>query len=373
MRPGRSKILPQPLGVVGVIAPWNYPIYLALSPMASALAAGNRVMLKPSELTPRTTETLAEILADVFGEDEVAVVRGGAEIGAAFAATPFDHILFTGSTAVGRKIALAAADNLTPVTLELGGKSPAIIDPSADLKKATRSIVFGKLFNAGQTCVAPDYVLADGARLTETIAGLTVAAKSMFPDIETTDDYSSLISAQHFERVTDLVTDARNAGVEVIQFGDPERLAARRKMPFTIIVDPPRDLRVMREEIFGPILPVIGVANRQAAIDYVNAGERPLALYWFGEDKNARDAVLGATVSGGVTINDTNWHVVQDHLPFGGVGKSGQGVYHGQPGFDTLSQLKPVFFQSRFANTAIFLPPYNDQTLKLLNFAKRFL
>lgn len=373
MRPGRSRICPQPLGVVGIISPWNYPIYLAISPIASAISAGNRVMLKPSELTPHTSEVLKAILSDIFDETEIAVLTGGVGVGAAFAKLPFDHLLFTGSTAIGRKVAEAAVANLTPLTLELGGKSPAIIDQSADIAKATRSIAFGKAFNAGQTCVAPDYVLTPKSKLAETVAGLQTAVRAMYPDIVTTSDYSSIISQRHFDRLALMITEAREAGLEVVQIGNADEMRTQRKIPFTIIVDPPYDSRVMREEIFGPILPVISVETPSAATEYINQGDRPLALYWFGTDTKARDIVLAETVSGGVTINDTNWHVVQENLPFGGVGKSGYGVYHGEAGFETFSHMKPVFIQSRFANTAMLQPPYNKSTDRLLKFAKKFM
>lgn len=373
MRPGYSRIIPQPLGVAGIISPWNYPFYLGLSPLASALAAGNRVMIKPSELTPNSSRAMKDMLADAFDESEVAVIIGEVEIGAAFAKLPFDHLLFTGSTGVGQKVALAAAENLTPVTLELGGKSPAILDKSANLEKAGRSIVFGKAFNSGQTCVAPDYVLVTKTDLQPAVDAMKSAFTSMYPEVETTSDYSSVVSDRHFERLESMIAEARERGVEVIQLGDADAMRGARKLPLTLVIDPPRDLKVMREEIFGPILPVISVKTDDEAISYVNERDRPLALYWFGSDTAARDKVLELTVSGGVTVNDTNWHVVQENLPFGGVGKSGYGVYHGQAGFETFSQMKPVFFQSRFANTKMMQPPYSSATEKLLGFAKRFM
>lgn len=373
MRPGRSEIRPQPLGVAGVISPWNYPLYLALSPLASALAAGNRVLIKPSELTPHTSEVMKAVLGEVFDQSEVAVVTGGADIAAAFASLPFDHLLFTGSTAVGRKVARAAAENLTPVTLELGGKSPAIIDASADLPKAARSVVFGKAFNAGQTCVAPDYVIVTAEQRDYAIGALGEAFNEMYPAIDETPDYTSIISERHFDRLRGLVDESRAAGAQIVEFGNGDKLRALRKLPFTLIIDPPRDSLVMQEEIFGPVLPVISVPDAQAATTYVNQGARPLALYWFGTDRRERDRVLAQTVSGGVTVNDTNWHVVQENLPFGGVGDSGYGVYHGKAGFDTFSQLKPVFLQSRFANTRMMQPPYTASTERLLRFAKKYM
>lgn len=373
MLPGKSRIIPQPLGVAGVISPWNYPVYLAMSPVASALAAGNRVMLKPSELTPATSATIAAMVRESFDESVFAVICGGADIGAAFANATFDHLLFTGSTSVGRKVALAAAANLTPVTLELGGKSPAILDPSANLAKATRSIVFGKAFNAGQTCVAPDYVIVPQELLGAATRCLAEAAQQFFPNIDATSDYSSVVSDTHFARLREMVREAKDAGAEVIEAGSPEVLGRQRKLPFTLVVNPPRACRLMREEIFGPVLPIISVGSREEAIALVNAGERPLALYWFGEDAAARQAVLTQTVSGGVTVNDTNWHVVQENLPFGGVGQSGSGVYHGQAGFETFSNMKSVFFQSRFANASLLQPPYTQRTEQILRWVRKII
>jgi coniferyl-aldehyde dehydrogenase len=373
MKPGHSYLVPQPLGVVGIIAPWNYPFYLALSPLVPALAAGNRVMMKPSEVTPRCSDLLAAMMAEVFDPDEVAVVTGGTEVGEAFAAVPFDHLLFTGSTAVGRRIALAAAANLTPVTLELGGKSPAIIDTDVDLVKAARSIMFGKAFNAGQTCVAPDYVLAPRAQLPAVIAALTEAAASLFPQMTDTPDYSAIISDRHFERLSAILAEARASGVALVELGEATQMQSARKIPITLAIDPPRDLRLMQDEIFGPILPIVSYDDVDDAIAYVNDGDRPLALYWFGRNGAVRDQVLARTVSGGVTINDTNWHVVQENLPFGGVGASGHGAYHGEAGFATFSHLKPVFEQSRFANTRIIQPPYTPRTEKILKLIQRFL
>lgn len=371
MLPGRSRLEPQPLGVIGIVSPWNYPIQLALSPAVAALAAGNRVMLKPSELTPRTSEILKKIIAADFAEDLFAVVTGGADIGAAFTQIPFDHLLFTGSTAVGRKVAEAAAKNLTPVTLELGGKSPAIIDESADLAKAARAIAHGKMFNAGQTCVAPDYVLAPLGNLNAAVDAIAGAARTLYPEIDTTPDYTSIVSDHHYARLADMIAEARDAGARILEIGSSNALGPQRKLPLTIVVDPPSETRLMREEIFGPVLPVLGVASLDAAINHVNAHDRPLALYWFGEDKAARERVLAQTVSGGVTVNDTLWHVAQENLPFGGVGPSGMGAYHGATGFETFSHMKPVFYQSRFASGALLYPPFTDKTRKLLNFVRK--
>ena len=373
MLPGRSRIEPQPLGVVGIISPWNYPLQLALAPAVAALAAGNRVLIKPSELTPRLSEALRTAIAAEFDECVCAVVTGGVETGQAFAETPFDHLLFTGSTQVGLRVAQAAAKNLTPVTLELGGKSPAIIDDSADLDAAARSIAHGKMLNAGQTCVAPDYVLAPRAKVDETAEALLGAARTMFPAIDTTNDYSSIISDRHFARLKSMVDEARDRGARILEAGSSNALFPQRKLPLTLIIDPPADAAVMREEIFGPILPIIPVSSRAEAINHVNKGERPLALYWYGEDNAARDRVLLNTVSGGVTVNDALWHVAQENLPFGGVGKSGVGAYHGEAGFNTFSHLKPVFYQSRFASGGMLRPPYSAKTDKIISLVRKII
>jgi len=371
MLPGRSRIEPQPLGVIGIISPWNYPVQLALSPAAAALAAGNRVLVKPSELTPATSELLRDIIRAEFDEGVMAVVTGGADLGQAFSSVAFDHLLFTGSTAIGRKVYMAAAANLTPVTLELGGKSPAIIDESADLAAAALSIAHGKTFNAGQTCVAPDYVLTPRAKLDATVDALAASARKLYPEIDGTKDYTAIISQRHFARLKALVAEAKDAGAKIVEVGSSNALDPQRKIPLTIVVDPPADIGLMKEEIFGPVLPVIGVTGREEAIAHVNKGDRPLALYWFGEDKAARDDVLRRTIAGGVTVNDTLWHVAQENLPFGGVGKSGIGAYHGRQGFETFSHMKPVFYQSRFASNKLLYPPFSEKTDKLLNMVRK--
>ncbi|WP_411817391.1 coniferyl aldehyde dehydrogenase [Hyphococcus sp. DH-69] len=373
MLPARSRIEPQPLGVVGIISPWNYPLQLALAPTAAALAAGNRVLIKPSELTPHLSEALKNAVSSEFDETVCAVVTGGVETGQAFTETPFDHLLFTGSTPVGIRVAQAAAKNLTPVTLELGGKSPAIIDKSADIEKAARSIAHGKMMNAGQTCVAPDYVLTPRDQRDKIVSAISDSARTMFPEIDTTQDYTSIISDRHFDRLISLVEDAKKNGAEVVEVGSSNALNPQRKLPLTMVIDPPKDSAVMQEEIFGPVLPIISITDENEALDFVNERDRPLALYWYGDDNEARDRVLQKTVSGGVTVNDTLWHVAQENLPFGGVGKSGIGAYHGAAGFETFSHMKPVFYQSKFANASLLHPPYTEKTDKILSFVRKIL
>lgn len=366
--PGRSRVIAQPLGVVGVIVPWNYPIYLAIGPLVCALAAGNRVMVKMSELAPRTAALLDELVRARFAADELAIVSGEAEVGRAFAALPFDHLLFTGSTEVGRAVMRAAAGNLTPVTLELGGKSPAIVGPDYPIAHAAERIAVGKLVNAGQTCIAPDYALVPRARVREFAAAVRAAVTRLYPDPLASPDYSSIIDARHLARLVGYLEEARARGAEVIPLAaetahpDP----ASRRLPAVLLLDVPGDCRVMREEIFGPLLPVVAYDGFADALAYVNARPRPLALYLFEHDEARIQAVLAGTVSGGVTINDTILHIAQDDLPFGGVGPSGMGRYHGREGFLAFSNVKAVFRQSRVNAMALFNPPYGRMFERLV-------
>jgi coniferyl-aldehyde dehydrogenase len=359
-RPGRSRIMAQPLGVVGVVSPWNYPYQLAMGPAIAAIAAGNRVMIKPSELTPRFAELLRQAVEGSFAPEELAVVTGGMEAGAAFVALPFDHLLFTGSTAVGRQVALAAAANLTPVTLELGGKSPAIFNRDVDMEQAVPRLVMGKLFNAGQTCIAPDYVAVHRDAIGAFVGAMRRAVQRQYPRIAGNPDYTSIVSERHFERLQGLLDDARRRGAVVVPLGPDgvDAPADTRKLAPTLILDTTDDMKIMREEIFGPLLPVIAYDTLDEVVSYINRHERPLALYWFGADGSDREKVLAETISGGVTINDCMWHFGQEELPFGGVGASGMGAYHGEYGFRTFSKHKPVFHQSALSGTWLLYPPY---------------
>jgi coniferyl-aldehyde dehydrogenase len=367
--PASNRLMPQPLGVVGIVAPWNYPYYLAMAPALAALAAGNRVMIKPSELTPATSELMARLVAEHFAPDEMTVVTGDAEVGKAFTHLPFDHLFFTGSTPVGRLVAQAAAQRLTPVTLELGGKSPAIVDRSADLALAAERIAFGKLLNAGQTCVAPDYVLAPKELVQPLADAIVAAVRRFYPRIDGNPDYTAIVSPRHHARLRGLLDDARARGATLRPTHD-EAPADRRLVP-TLLLGTTPDMTVMREEIFGPLLPIVPYGHVSEAIAQVNAGDRPLALYWFGEDRAAREDVLTRTVAGGVTVNDCIWHLGQEEQPFGGVGASGMGAYHGVWGFNTFSKLKPVFLQTRFAGTRLFHPPYGRTFDRLLGLLKK--
>ncbi len=373
LAPSRGRIVQQPLGVVGVVSPWNYPVQLALAPLVAALAAGNRVMIKPSELTPRTAEALADMLGGLFPEEEVAVVQGGPEVGAAFCRLPFDHLLFTGSTPVGRKVLAATAENLTPTTLELGGKSPCVIAPAADLAEAAASIAAGKLMNAGQTCIAPDYVLLPAGSSQQFVQHFVGAVTKLYPTLLDNADYTSVINGQHYARLAQLIEEAKQGGAKIVAI-DPANEnppPQSRKLPPTLIVDPGENLAVMREEIFGPVLPVVGYETFEAALDFVNARPRPLALYYFGpEDQNLQN-LLARTHSGGVTVNETLSHFIAENLPFGGIGPSGMGAYHGEAGFRAFSHAKPVLLQSRLNSRILLRPPYGKVTEAILRFMLR--
>jgi coniferyl-aldehyde dehydrogenase len=373
-RPGKSMIMRQPLGVIGIISPWNYPLQLALAPLIGALAAGNRAILKPSELTPAFSQALGKAIAKAFASDEVAAVTGDASLGKQFAALPFDHLVFTGSTAVGREVAQAAAKNLTPVTLELGGKSPAIIDASCDLESVIDRIAWGKLINAGQTCIAPDYMLVPRQEVDRFVARLRTSMKRLYPQFRSNPDYSAIISERHLRRLRELIEDARARGAAVIEIEpvDSAAAAAGRQLAPTLLLNVTDGMRVMSEEIFGPVLPIVPYDTLREALAYINRRERPLALYWFGRNLAARDQVLAGTIAGGVSINDTLLHIAQEGLPFGGVGASGQGHYHGEFGFRQFSKEKPVFIQSRFSGGGIIRPPYKPSIERVLNWLSRF-
>jgi acyl-CoA reductase-like NAD-dependent aldehyde dehydrogenase len=370
--PARCEIRPQPLGVVGIIVPWNYPLLLAIGPLVGALAAGNQVMVKMSEFTPRTGELLARLCMRAFPDGRVRVINGDAVVAGEFAALPFDHLLFTGSTAVGHRVMHAAAANLTPVTLELGGKSPALVGPEADIDLAADKIMFGKCLNAGQTCIAPDYVLLPRGSEAAFVDAARRSVARLYPTLASNPDYTSIINAGHWQRLQDTLADALAGGAVATALDGGESaaaLAAAQKIAPTVIIQADASMRLMQEEIFGPLLPLQTYASLDEAIDFINARPRPLALYYFGNDAMHLERVLTETVAGGVTINETLLHISQDALPFGGVGASGMGAYHGRSGFDTFSKLKPVFHQSRFNALGLLKPPYGrrvEAMLKLL-------
>ncbi len=367
----RAQVRYQPKGVVGVISPWNFPVNLTFTPLAGVLAAGNRVMIKPSEYTPATSDLMARMFGSVFSPEEIAVVVGGPDIGQQFAGLPFDHLVFTGATSIARHVMKAAADNLTPLTLELGGKSPVILGRTADMKVAAARIMSGKTMNAGQICLAPDYVLVPRDQVPAFVEAAEGAVKRMFPTMKDNPDYTAVISQRHFDRIKGYVDEARAAGARVVELKpDGEDLAQQehRKIPPTLIIDPTDEMKVMQEEIFGPVLPVKGYNAFSEAVDYVNAHDRPLGLYYFGEDAAEREQVLGETTSGGVTVNDVIFHVAQEDLPFGGVGPSGMGAYHGHDGFREFSHRKAIYTQLKkdLPQLQALRPPYGPAIRKFL-------
>lgn len=372
-KPARGRIVYQPLGIVGILSPWNYPVQLALSPLAGALAAGNRVMIKPSEIAPRTAALLARVVEEVFEPGEVTVVQGGADVARAFSQLEFDHLFFTGSTTVGRQVMRAAAENLVPVTLELGGKSPVVVAPDYPIEKAARRIAAGKLFNAGQTCIAPDYVLVPREREAAFIDAFREAAARLYPTLAANPDYSAIVDERHFERIRDLVADARRRGAVIHEINPAgETLeASGRKLAPTLLTSVPEGALAMTEEIFGPILPVVPYEGLEAAYAFINARPRPLVLYLFSHDRRVIERAIERTVSGGVSVNETMLHGMQEDLPFGGVGASGMGAYHGEAGFRTFSHAKSVFHQARLNGAGMSEPPYGSRMERLLKLLLR--
>ena len=359
LMPGKAEIRREPKGVVGIVAPWNYPFQLAIAPLVAALGAGCRAIIKPSEYTPATAELMKRLLADAFEEDHVCVITGGPAVGEAFTQLKFDHLFYTGSTQVGRLVAKAAAENLVPVTLELGGKSPAIITPGYPVEHAAKSIAWGKFFNAGQTCVAPDYVMTPKGTERSIGAAIIDAAGKQFADASTDDAYTAIVSDRHYERLTGMIEEARSGGAEILQpEHDAQAAQAGRKIPPTVVLNPPRDAKIMTEEIFGPLLPVIGYSELDAAVDYVADRDHPLALYVYSTDKVQARRVLDETQSGGAGVNINILHLSVPDLPFGGVGASGQGAYHGKAGFDTFTHDRSVFSTGKWHPSRLLAPPY---------------
>ena len=368
-RPATARVLYQPLGVIGIVSPWNYPLGLCLMPLATAIAAGNRAMVKPSEYTPRTSELMEAMLGTIFAREQVAVITGGADIGAAFAGLPFDHLVFTGSTEVGRAVMKAASDNLVPVTLELGGKSPVIVERGFAPARAAKSIVYGKLSNAGQTCVAPDYALIHESEVEGFVAAYRDAVTAAYPAGASDEAYGAIISQRHYDRLVRLIEDARAKGARIVTIGEPAGASRPRTLAPTVILGATPDMAVMQQEIFGPILPIVPYRALGDAVALVNANPRPLALYIFSDHRGTVDHVLARTTSGDVTVNDTLMHYAQDDLPFGGVGASGMGAYHGEEGFRSLSHAKGVFVQARWNFSGLVRAPFGrltDLVLKVM-------
>jgi coniferyl-aldehyde dehydrogenase len=361
--PASAKVIYQPLGVVGIIVPWNYPLFLAIGPLTGALAAGNRVMIKMSESTPVTSQLVKDLLARIFPEDLVSVVLGEAEVGMAFSKLPFDHLLFTGATSIGKHVMRAAAENLTPVTLELGGKSPAIVSADVPLEHAAERIAFGKTLNAGQTCVAPDYVLVPRNRVDGFVSAYREAVQRFYPQLKDNPDYTAIINERQLARLNGYLQDAEAKGARIVALY-PE--AQGRRLPQSLVLDVNDDMKLMQDEIFGPLLPIVPYDRIEDAFAYVNARPRPLALYYFGYDRSEQQRVLHETHSGGVCLNDTLLHVAQDDMPFGGVGPSGMGHYHGHEGFLTFSKAKGVFIKQRVNAARLIYPPYGKAIQKLV-------
>ena len=360
----KSYIKYQPLGTVGVISPWNFPVNLILAPLGGIFAAGNRAMIKPSELTPATSEVTKKMFEAYFDKSEAAVFTGDAEVGAAFSALPFDHLLFTGGTQIGKKVMKAASDNLVPVTLELGGKSPVIVDEDANLSEVAKKVMRGKTMNAGQICLAPDYLMLPKGKSEEFAKASNEAVSEMFSDLKYNEDYTSVINERHYERINELVSDAKEKGAEVIQINPADEDFEQQelhKIPPTLVLNPTDEMKIMQEEIFGPVLPVKEYEDFDETVNYVNSKDRPLGLYLFSKDKNKEKKVLDNTTSGGVTLNDVIWHIGQEELPFGGVGPSGTGSYHGHDGFKEFSHAKAVYKQFSADLMAQMMPPYKGK------------
>lgn len=353
-RGGRAWVRHEPLGVVGIVSPWNFPLYLCLGPLVDALAAGNRAMIKPSELTPRFSELLAQLVGKMFEPEEVTVIRGDVDVARAFTALPFDHLVFTGSTAVGRQVMRAAAENLTPVTLELGGKSPAIVTERYPVDAAARAIAQGKFLNAGQICIAPDYALVPAGQEEALARAVLAAAEASYPAASAARDYASIITARHRTRLEDAVAEAEEAGARVLraqgEWGG--------RMPPTVVLGAPEQGVLMTEEIFGPVLPIVPYGDLGDALAIVNRRDRPLALYAFAKDRTTQRRILDGAISGGVTLNGTITHIAQENLPFGGVGASGMGAYHGRDGFRRLSHARAVFRPGPIDAFALLRPPF---------------
>ncbi len=359
----KAEVRFEPKGVVGILSPWNFPVNLAFGPLMQVFAAGNRAMVKPSEFTEKTSALMKDLVSRYFRDEELAFITGGPEIAQQFSSLPFDHLVFTGSTATGAKVMEAAAKNLVPVTLELGGKSPVVLGRSADLTRAGERIAMGKMMNAGQICLAPDYMIVPDDQEDAAIAAVELGVHNMYPTLLHNDDYASVVTDKHFDRLQGLVADARDKGAEVIEVNPANEDFSNtnaRKMPLTILRNVNDDMKAMQEEIFGPVLPVKTYKKMEEAIQYVNGRDRPLGLYYFGSDGDEREQVLIRTISGGVTVNDVVFHVSMDDLPFGGVGPSGIGSYHGPEGFREFSHARSVYTQPKIdvAKLAKIKPPY---------------
>ena len=365
----RARIEYQPMGTVGCISPWNFPVNLVLAPMGGILAAGNRVMVKPSEITPSTSAVMKSMFEEYFDQVEIAVFTGDAEVGAAFSSLPFDHMLFTGGTEIAKHVMKAASENLVPITLELGGKSPVIIGKDSDVGRAAIRVMQGKTMNAGQICLAPDYALVPKEKVSEFVEKSVNAVSAMYPSLKDNDDYTSIINEKHFNRIQDYLKDAKDKGAEIVEINPSEEDFSQQphyKIPPTLVLNPTEDMKLMQEEIFGPVLPIKSYEKIEDTVDYINTKNRPLGLYYFGDNKKEQDYVLKHTTSGGVTVNDVISHITQENLPFGGVGPSGMGSYHGYDGFKEFSHAKSIYKQTKINlnKLAGLVPPYKSKSEK---------
>jgi len=363
-QPATNRIMFQPLGVIGIMSPWNYPVFLSLGPLVAVIAAGNRAMIKPSEYTPYANRIINDIIKDAFSSDEVCMVEGDAELAAGFSGLPFDHLIFTGSTNVGKLVMAAAAKNLTPVTLELGGKSPALIAPDVSADFAVERMLYGKCLNAGQTCVAPDYVLCPEAMQDSLVEACKKQFAELYPDVSC-GDYTSVVNDAQFSRLHAWINDAKEKGAQIISMSDKSE-SLPRSMPLQLLLNTNSSMKVMQDEIFGPLLPIVTYSSLDEAIEKINNNSRPLALYLFTLNKQTETKILKTTHAGGVCINDTVTHVAQEDLPFGGVGSSGMGKYHAKEGFLTFSAAKPVLKRGRFNSAKAAFPPYGKLIHKLI-------
>lgn len=370
-QPASAHVSYQPLGVIGIMSPWNYPVSLALMPLATALAAGNRAMIKPSEVTPATNKILTSVLSKTFSESEVAIFTGDIEVSTAFSNLTFDHLLFTGSTQVGRHVMRAASENLVPVTLELGGKSPVIIDAEHPIEHAAKEIAYGKLANGGQICVAPDYVMVHETKVDQFLTAYDKAVRELYPNGPQSIQFTSVINDHHFKRLSNLIEDAKSKQARVIEVGvNPQEAQLRiNTLPPTVVLNVSDEMDIMKEEIFGPVLPVLTYRNLDDAITYINDRPRPLALYYFGADNSNRQKVMTRTTSGNLTINTTILHYALEDLPFGGIGPSGMGSYHGIEGFRSMSHAKGTLEFRKWNMSRVLRPPFGplaDFILKAL-------
>jgi len=365
--PAKAWVQYQPLGVVGIITPWNYPLLLALSPLICALAAGNRAMIKMSSFTPKTGTALKKALAEAFSEDQVAVITGGGVVSDAFSRLQFNQLTFTGSTNVGRTVMAAAAENLTPVLLELGGKSPAIIHESVPMKDAAERIALGKGWNAGQTCVAPDYVFVPKGKTAEFVAAMRGAVAKMYPTMLNNPDYTSIVNNKQYQRIKGYLDDALDQGAELFEINPAHEVFSNtRKMPVILVSNIKQTMQIAKNEIFGPVLMVMEYTELEEALEYINQRPSPLALYYFDYDNQRADFVLRNTQSGGYSVNDVITHVAEEDLPFGGVGHSGMGKYHGREGFIAMSNARSVLLKPKFWSMRFLAPPFKSPLHKII-------